>query len=46
MESLSNNYFKMNLSNNSSPENDKKINLNFPNTNNNYNFYQEDDEYY
>ena len=46
MEIFSNDYFKMNLSKNSSPENDKKINLNFPITNNNYNFYQEDDQYY
>ena len=46
MEIFSNDYFKMNLSKNSSPKNDKKINLNFPITNNNYNFYQEDDQYY
>ena len=46
MEIFPNDYFKMNLSENSSPENDKKINLNFPITNNNYNFYQEDDQYY
>jgi len=46
MESFQNNYFKMNLSNNSSPENNKKINFNFPNSNNNYQFYPEDDEYY
>ena len=46
MESFQNNYFKMNLSNNSSPENDKKINFNFPNSDNNYQFYPEDDEYY
>ena len=46
MESLPNNYIKMNLSNNSSPENDNKFNLNLKKTNNNYGFYQEDDEYY
>ena len=46
MESLKRNYFKMNISNNSSPENDKKLNFNFSNSNNNYQFYQEDDEYY
>jgi len=46
MESLKSNYFKMNISNNSSPENDKKLNFNFSNSNNNYQFYQEDDEYY
>ena len=46
MESLKSNYFKMNISNNSSPENDKKINFIFSNSNNNYQNYQEDDEYY
>ena len=46
MESFPNNLFKINLSNNSSPENDKKLNMNFPNTNSNIKFYQEEDEYY
>ena len=46
MESFPNNLFKMNISNNSSPENDKKFNLNFSNSNNNYENYQEDDKYY
>ena len=46
MESLSNNPFKMDISNNSSPENDKKLNLNFPNYNTNIKLYPEDDEYY
>jgi len=47
MESFPKDYFKMNISNNSSPENDKKINFNFSNSpNTNYKFPQEDDEYY
>ena len=46
MESLKSNYFQMNISKDSSPENDKKLNFNFSNPSNNYQFYQEDDEYY